>query len=92
MLDAKLNFTDEERELMEGIPKPPLNSDDLDELPWCTICNEDAKIRCMDCDGELYCNSCFREIHQDDEDYRGHVKKAYQKPKKDGDLSNSDDD
>lgn len=92
MLDAQLNLTDEEKELIEGIPKPPENPEDLEELPWCTICNEDARIRCMDCDGELYCNSCFREIHHDDEEYRRHTTKAYQKPKKEGDLSSSDED
>lgn len=91
-MDAQLNYTDEEKELMEGIPKPPKNADDLEELPWCTICNEDAKIRCVDCDGELYCKACFREIHHDDEDYRAHKTKAYQKPKKGDDLSSSDED
>lgn len=90
MLDAQLHITDEERELMEGIPKPPKDYD-LEELPWCTICNEDAKIRCVDCDGELYCKACFREIH-DDEDYRRHQTKPYQKPKTEGDLSSSDED
>lgn len=91
-MDAQINYTDEEKELMEGIPKPPKNADDLEELPWCTICNENAKIRCMDCDGELYCKACFREIHHDDEDYRAHKTKVYQKPKKEDDLSSSDED
>lgn len=92
MLDAKLNYTEEEKELMESIPKPPKDMGDLEELPWCTICNENAKIRCLDCDGELYCKACFREIHHDDEDYRSHKTKEYQKPRKDGDMSSSDED
>lgn len=93
-MDAQvnLNYTDEEKELMETIPKPPSNSGDLEELPWCTICNEDAKVRCLDCDGELYCKACFWEIHQDDEDYRSHKIKPYQKPKNKGELSSSDED
>ncbi|XP_055617426.1 abscission/NoCut checkpoint regulator [Toxorhynchites rutilus septentrionalis] len=57
------------------VPTPP-NVADLQELPWCTICNEDAVVRCIGCDGDLYCRSCYKEYH-DDEEYRKHETKLY---------------
>ncbi|XP_053613773.1 abscission/NoCut checkpoint regulator isoform X2 [Plodia interpunctella] len=37
-----------------------------DELPFCEICNEDAKMRCLGCH-YLFCKRCFLE-HKDDDD------------------------
>lgn len=34
------------------------------ELPWCVLCNDDAKFRCLDCSGDLYCGECNVEVHK----------------------------
>lgn len=66
----------EENELIADLPKP---SADTEELPWCIICNEDAVIRCIGCDGDLFCSNCYKVCH-DDEDFRNHKAQTYSKP------------
>lgn len=61
---------------------PTPNKEATEELPWCNICNEDAAFRCLGCDGELFCAQCYRECHEDDEEYRAHVKQKYTVPPK----------
>lgn len=68
----------DEEELIAGIPPPP-DGRKLDELPFCEICNEDASLRCLECEN-LFCVSCFKEFH-DEEDYKTHKTKPYQAPK-----------
>ncbi len=35
--------------------------DDVDS--WCTVCLEDATLRCLGCDDDVYCTRCWKEMH-----------------------------
>lgn len=54
---AKVESKLEENEICDSV---------VDELPFCEICNEDAKMRCLGCK-YLFCKQCFLE-HKDDDD------------------------
>jgi hypothetical protein len=40
---------------------PSYTDEDIDS--WCCICNEDGAVRCLGCDGDLYCQECWSEGH-----------------------------
>ncbi|KAK4989170.1 hypothetical protein LTR66_007127 [Elasticomyces elasticus] len=40
---------------------PTFTDEDIDS--WCIICNDDATVKCLGCDGDLYCRACWREGH-----------------------------
>ncbi|VDP87750.1 unnamed protein product [Echinostoma caproni] len=56
-----------------------IDSDDDDELPWCFMCEEDATIRCVQCEG-LLCDRCLKKSHRKKE-FKHHTLVPY-KPKK----------
>ncbi|KAI1378631.1 hypothetical protein F4677DRAFT_373567 [Hypoxylon crocopeplum] len=36
---------------------------DEDQKTWCVVCLEDGAIKCLDCDGDIYCARCWKEVH-----------------------------
>jgi len=44
--------------------KPSAGFTDEDIDTWCIICNDDATVRCIGCDGDLFCNNCWMEGHR----------------------------
>lgn len=41
--------------------KTDYTDDDIDG--WCTVCLDDATLRCLGCDDDAYCTRCWREMH-----------------------------
>lgn len=50
---------------------------------WCTICQDDATVECLGCDGDLYCAKCWKEGHMGPDvgyEERMHKWTKYKKP------------
>ncbi|ROW07916.1 hypothetical protein VMCG_03625 [Cytospora schulzeri] len=45
-----------------GVAKKPGYTDE-DQKTWCIVCLEDGTVRCLGCDGDVYCARCWREMH-----------------------------
>ncbi|KAK8043568.1 hypothetical protein PG993_005998 [Apiospora rasikravindrae] len=55
---------------------------DEDQKSWCIVCLEDGAIRCIDCDDDIYCARCWKEMHvglQAHYEDRGHRWEKYVK-------------
>lgn len=61
---ARLSLPSAPRKLREVTPKSPPKFTDEEIESWCVICNEDATVRCLGCDGDLYCQACWDEGHR----------------------------
>ena len=79
-IEKQLNDSDDDEEQASAIVKRVLAeqrlelqeddrtiNDGNEELPWCELCNEDAQLRCIGCDSDLFCRRCWKETHQDAE-------------------------
>lgn len=55
--------------------KPEETNDEDEEFPWCTVCNDNATKRCLDCD-ELFCESCVKKTHRQS-GYKNHELESY---------------
>ncbi|KXJ91407.1 hypothetical protein Micbo1qcDRAFT_233913 [Microdochium bolleyi] len=64
---------------------------DEDQASWCTVCLEDATVRCLGCRddgtgvGDVYCARCWREMHVGEQagyDERGHRCEKYERDRK----------
>ena len=50
---------------------------------WCIICQDDATVKCLGCDGDLYCATCWKEGHMGPDvgwEERRHKWTKYKKP------------
>ncbi|KAI4920507.1 hypothetical protein J4E85_009274 [Alternaria conjuncta] len=70
--------------------KPPVSTniqkqvdDEIDT--WCIICQDDATLKCLSCDGDLYCQNCWMEGHRGESagfEEKRHKAVLYKKKKK----------
>ncbi|RBR12813.1 uncharacterized protein FIESC28_08515 [Fusarium coffeatum] len=61
------------------------NYTDDDVENWCTVCLEDATLRCPGCDDDVYCTRCWYEMHRGPQagfDERSHKAVQFTKNKK----------
>ena len=73
---ANVNASLKKAKAKSSLPK--YADEDVDS--WCCICNEDGEVRCLGCDGDIYCQNCWQEGHGDRPGQeRGHRAVQYNK-------------
>lgn len=73
-LPSAPTFQPEDRPVPKVTKKPGFSDEDM--KTWCVVCLEDATVRCVGCDGDVYCARCWREMHVGPSagyDERGHA-------------------
>lgn len=73
-LPSAPTFQPEDRPVPKVAKKPGYSDEDM--KTWCVVCLEDATVRCVGCDGDVYCARCWREMHVGPSagyDERGHA-------------------
>ncbi|KAK3942766.1 hypothetical protein QBC46DRAFT_255648 [Diplogelasinospora grovesii] len=56
---------------------------DEDQKTWCIVCLEDAAIKCIGCEGDVYCGRCWKDMHVGPRagyDDRGHKWVKFERP------------
>ena len=61
-LPSAPTFRPEDRSLGNGLLKSSKYTDE-DQKTWCVVCLEDAAVRCIGCENDVYCARCWREMH-----------------------------
>ncbi|KAK5663550.1 hypothetical protein OQA88_3981 [Cercophora sp. LCS_1] len=55
---------------------------DEDQKAWCIVCLDDATVRCIGCDNDVYCSRCWKDMHLGPRagyDERGHKAVRFEK-------------
>lgn len=74
-LPAAPTFQPADRPIAGVVRKPSGYTDD-DQKTWCIVCLENATVRCLGCDGDVFCARCWRDMHVGPSagyDERGHA-------------------